>query len=87
MERKINKNFTKIKFCAEKKATSEKIQNRQSKIQNENGGENRTRTCKPVRAVVFKTTALPIMLSLRTFEAETENIAQSYAINKSKLLF
>jgi len=27
------------------------------------------------------------MLSLRTFEAETENIAQSYAINKSKLLF
>jgi hypothetical protein len=29
-----------------------------SQIQNQNGGENRTRTCKPLRAVVFKTTAL-----------------------------
>ena len=29
-----------------------------SKSQIEDGGENRTRTCKPLRAVVFKTTAL-----------------------------
>lgn len=31
-----------------------------------NGGEDRTRTCKRLRAVVFKTTALPIRLPLRT---------------------
>lgn len=30
----------------------------------ENGGEDRTRTCKRLRAVVFKTTALPIRLPL-----------------------
>src|ERR1700750_1058728 len=29
------------------------------------GGGDRTRTCKPVRAAVFKTAALPIMLPLR----------------------
>src|SRR5436190_5067265 len=30
------------------------------------GGEDRTRTCKRFRAVVFKTTALPIRLPLRS---------------------
>ena len=30
-----------------------------------NGGEDRTRTCKRFRAVVFKTTALPIRLPLQ----------------------
>ncbi len=30
------------------------------------GGEDRTRTCKRSLAVVFKTTALPIRLPLRT---------------------
>ncbi len=55
------------------KATSEKPEIARLKtIQNENGGENRTRTCKPVRAVVFKTTALPIMLSLRTAWAKNK---------------
>ena len=34
------------------------------------GGEDRTRTCKPVKAVVFKTTALPIMLLLRNWQFE-----------------
>ena len=29
------------------------------------GGGDRTRTCKPLRAAVFKTAALPIMLPLR----------------------
>jgi hypothetical protein len=30
-----------------------------------NGGGDRTRTCKPLRAAVFKTAALPIMRPLR----------------------
>ena len=38
----------------------------------ENGGEDRTRTCKRLRAVVFKTTALPIRLPLRTRRGELE---------------
>ena len=48
--RKVN--FARVKI----KKTLER--NPKSKIQNKNGGENRTRTCKPLRAVVFKTTAL-----------------------------
>src|SRR5215813_13312570 len=35
------------------------------RLLNENGGGDRTRTCKPARAAVFKTAALPIMLPLR----------------------
>ena len=44
-------------------------QENEFQIQNlkfKNGGEDRTRTCKRFRAVVFKTTALPIRLPLRT---------------------
>lgn len=48
----------------------------------ESGGEDRTRTCKPVRAVVFKTTALPIMLLLHNWQFE--NISQSKLINNYK---
>src|SRR5213075_3416427 len=33
-------------------------------VRGNNGGEDRTRTCKRFRAVVFKTTALPIRLPL-----------------------
>ena len=35
------------------------------------GGEDRTRTCKRFRAVVFKTTALPIRLPLRMRSGES----------------
>ncbi len=38
------------------------------------GGGDRTRTCKPARAAVFKTAALPIMLPLRNWP--TGNIQQ-----------
>lgn len=39
-----------------------KIADRNSKFENSNGGEDRTRTCKRFPAVVFKTTALPVRL-------------------------
>ena len=35
------------------------------KLLKRNGGGDRTRTCRPLRAAVFKTAALPIMLPLR----------------------
>lgn len=49
---------------------------------NVNGGEDRTRTCKPVKAVVFKTTALPIMLLLRIWQFR--NIPQTHNFLKLK---
>ena len=51
-----------------------------SQIQNKNGGENRTRTCKRLRAVVFKTTALPLGY-LSAPSRRIQNIPQSPSIN------
>ena len=40
------------------------------KSRGKDGGEDRARTCKRSLAVVFKTTALPIRLPLRTLGDE-----------------
>ncbi len=50
------------------------------------GGGDRTRTCKPARAAVFKTAALPIMLPLRVGGDEytaLERVAQRWSAGGS----
>ena len=42
--------------------------NARGKLLKRNGGGDRTRTCKPLRAAVFKTAALPIMRPLRDWQ-------------------
>jgi hypothetical protein len=44
---------------------------RSGKLLKRNGGGDRTRTCMPFRAAVFKTAALPIMRPLRRNPEET----------------